>query len=106
MMKKFASLLVLLIAAAAVYLAVTPSPIDPVAWNPPPAPSMTGVLEPNDTLMKAELLGLGWDDYLDAGGVVIVEWADRFPEMLPTHARWYTLALQGEGREVTEAGKA
>ena len=40
MMKKFASLLVLLIAAAAVYLAVTPSPIDPVAWNPPPAPSM------------------------------------------------------------------
>lgn len=59
MMKKFASLLVLLIAAAAVYLAITPSPIDPVAWNPPPAPSMTGVLEPNDTLMKAELLGLG-----------------------------------------------
>lgn len=51
----------------------------------------------------AELLGLGWDDYLDAGGVVIVEWADRFPEMLPSHTRWYTLALQGEGREVNEA---
>ncbi len=59
MMKKLATLLVLLIAAAAVYLAITPSPIDPVAWNPPPAPPMTGVLEPNDTLMKAELLGLG-----------------------------------------------
>lgn len=75
MMKKFASLLVLLIAAAAVYLAITPSPIDPVAWNPPPAPSMTGVLEPNDTLMKAELLGLGQvkgpeDTAVDAQGRV------------------------------------
>ncbi|MED5609184.1 SMP-30/gluconolactonase/LRE family protein [Pseudomonas sp. JH-2] len=58
-MKKLATLLVLLVVAAAVYLAITPSPIDPVAWNPPPAPPMTGVLEPNDTLMKAELLGLG-----------------------------------------------
>ena len=75
MMKKFASLLVLLIAAAAVYLAITPSPIDPVAWNPPPAPPMTGVLEPNDTLMKAELLGLGQvkgpeDTAVDARGRV------------------------------------
>ncbi|MBB1609138.1 MULTISPECIES: SMP-30/gluconolactonase/LRE family protein [unclassified Pseudomonas] len=74
-MKKFASLLVLLIAAAAVYLAITPSPIDPVAWNPPPAPPMTGVLEPNDTLMKAELLGLGQvkgpeDTAVDAQGRV------------------------------------
>lgn len=75
MMKKLASLLVLLIAAAAVYLAITPSPIDPVAWNPPPAPPMTGVLEPNDTLMKAELLGLGQvkgpeDTAVDAQGRV------------------------------------
>lgn len=75
MMKKLASLLLLLIAAAAVYLAITPSPIDPVAWNPPPAPPMTGVLEPNDTLMKAELLGLGQvkgpeDTAVDARGRV------------------------------------
>lgn len=59
MTKKLASLLLLLVAALALYLAVTPSPIDPVAWTPPPAPKLTGVLEPNDTLMKAELLGLG-----------------------------------------------
>jgi len=25
----------------------------------------------------------GWDDYLDRGGVVLVEWASKFPEMLP-----------------------
>ncbi|SDI06782.1 Sugar lactone lactonase YvrE [Pseudomonas benzenivorans] len=58
-MKKLLGLLALVIAAAALYLAATPSPIEPLAWQAPPAPAMSGVLEPNDTLMKAELLGLG-----------------------------------------------
>jgi len=31
-----------------------------------------------------ELLHLGWDDYLDEGGIVIAEWAERFPELLPS----------------------
>lgn len=74
-MKKLLGLLVLLIAAMAIYLAVTPSPIDPLAWEAPPAPAMTGVLEPNDTLMKAELLGRGQlhgpeDTAVDAQGRV------------------------------------
>ncbi|MBD9499851.1 SMP-30/gluconolactonase/LRE family protein [Pseudomonas sp. PDM23] len=58
-MKKLLGLLVLLAVAVAVYLALTPSPIDPLAWTPPKAPPMTGVMEPNDTLMKAELLAQG-----------------------------------------------
>lgn len=58
-MKKLLGLVVLLVVALAVYLALTPSPIDPLAWTPPKAPAMTGVLEPNDTLMKAELLAQG-----------------------------------------------
>ncbi|KFX67781.1 gluconolactonase [Pseudomonas taeanensis MS-3] len=58
-MKKLLGLLALMIAAAAIYLAITPSPIDPLAWEAPKAPAMTGVLEPNDTLMKAQLLGKG-----------------------------------------------
>ncbi|CAD5107720.1 SMP-30/gluconolactonase/LRE family protein [Zestomonas carbonaria] len=58
-MKKLLGLVVLLLAAGAAYLAVTPSPIDPLAWDAPTAPTMTGVLEPNDTLMKAELLAKG-----------------------------------------------
>lgn len=74
-MKKLLGLLALVIAAAAPYLAVTPSPIEPLAWQAPPAPAMTGVLEPNDTLMKAELLGLGQvqgpeDTAVDAQGRV------------------------------------
>jgi YD repeat-containing protein len=74
-MKKLLGLLVLLIAAMAIYLAITPSPIDPLAWQAPPAPAMTGVLEPNDTLMKTELLGRGQlhgpeDTAVDAQGRV------------------------------------
>ena len=30
-----------------------------------------------------ELLDIGFDDYCAAHGVVIVEWADKFPELLP-----------------------
>eukprot|EP01031_Cornospumella_fuschlensis_P012202 gene12202-14919_t len=74
-MKKLLGLLVLLIAAAGIYLAITKSPIDPVAWDAPKAPPMTGVMEPNDTLMKAELLAKGQihgpeDTAVDAQGRV------------------------------------
>jgi YD repeat-containing protein len=74
-MKKLLGLLAALIAAVAIYLAVTPSPIDPLAWEAPVIPPMTGILEPNDTLMKAELLGRGQvhgpeDTAVDAQGLV------------------------------------
>lgn len=74
-MKKLLGLLVALIAAVAIYLVITPSPIDPLAWDAPASPAMTGVLEPNDTLMKAELLGRGQvhgpeDTAVDAQGQV------------------------------------
>ncbi|MCP1651101.1 SMP-30/gluconolactonase/LRE family protein [Pseudomonas nitroreducens] len=58
-MKKLLGLIALLVAVLAVYLDLTPSPIDPLAWTPAKAPPMTGVMEPNDTLMKAELLAQG-----------------------------------------------
>lgn len=74
-MKKLLGLLAIAIAGAAGYLAITPSPIDPLAWQPQPAPLMTGVLEPNDSLMKAELLAQGQihgpeDTAVDAQGRV------------------------------------
>lgn len=37
----------------------------------------------------AQVLTVGWDDIMDEPGVVIVEWADLFPELLPEHARWF-----------------
>ncbi|HVJ45108.1 MAG TPA: tRNA (adenosine(37)-N6)-threonylcarbamoyltransferase complex ATPase subunit type 1 TsaE [Luteolibacter sp.] len=33
-----------------------------------------------------ELIALGWDEYLEAGGVIVAEWADKFPDLLPPSA--------------------
>jgi len=30
-----------------------------------------------------EVLEIGWEDYLDRNGIVIVEWANKFPELFP-----------------------
>jgi tRNA threonylcarbamoyladenosine biosynthesis protein TsaE len=51
----------------------------------------------------AELPGIGWEDYLDADGIVIVEWADKFPEAIPPNARWFQFEITDDGaRTVTE----
>ena len=42
------------------------------------------------------LVGLGLDEYLFGDGVCVIEWADRFRELLPQHATWITLAVTGE----------
>ena len=41
------------------YLALVPGPVDAVAYRPPPAPPLTGVLTPNDQLKTADLIGVG-----------------------------------------------
>ncbi|RYD35711.1 MAG: tRNA (adenosine(37)-N6)-threonylcarbamoyltransferase complex ATPase subunit type 1 TsaE [Verrucomicrobiaceae bacterium] len=43
-----------------------------------------------------EVLGLGWDEYLEAGGLCLVEWADLFPALLPEGTAWWRLLLNGE----------
>jgi tRNA threonylcarbamoyladenosine biosynthesis protein TsaE len=45
----------------------------------------------------AELAALGWDETLDAMGVVVVEWADKFPEMMPANTIWLVFEIQAEG---------
>ena len=47
-----------------------------------------------------ELLALGWDEYLEAGGVVIAEWADKFPELLPPLTRWLSFSIEADGSRV------
>lgn len=44
-----------------------------------------------------ELLALGWDEYLDAGGVLIAEWGDRFPELLPQETTWLNFDIEADG---------
>ena len=38
-----------------------------------------------------DLFGIGWDDYLDRGGVCAVEWSERAAEVLPPETVWVTL---------------
>lgn len=52
----------------------------------------------------AQVLTVGWDDFLDEPGVVIVEWADLFPILLPAHTRWFYFdSLPSGERRVMEA---
>ncbi|MGI8955481.1 MAG: tRNA (adenosine(37)-N6)-threonylcarbamoyltransferase complex ATPase subunit type 1 TsaE [Chthoniobacterales bacterium] len=40
-----------------------------------------------------ELAEIGFDDYLDEGGVTVIEWADRFTQVLPERTRWIRLQI-------------
>jgi len=54
----------------------------------------------------AEVIGIGWDEFLTEPGVIIVEWADMFPDLLPPHTRWFQIEPQPDGsRTITESPK-
>jgi tRNA threonylcarbamoyladenosine biosynthesis protein TsaE len=45
---------------------------------------------------------LGLDDYLFGDGVSVIEWADRFPDLIPGQARWITFEIRsGSDRAIT-----
>jgi tRNA threonylcarbamoyladenosine biosynthesis protein TsaE len=44
-----------------------------------------------------ELLAMGWDEYLDQHGVVIAEWAGKFPELLPADSIWLEFRVLSDG---------
>jgi tRNA threonylcarbamoyladenosine biosynthesis protein TsaE len=48
-----------------------------------------------------ELLGIGLDEYMDGRAVLAIEWADKFPAMLPAAARWVRFTIgPGDRREI------
>ena len=47
-----------------------------------------------------ELIALGWDELLDAGGVIIAEWADKFPELLPVPTIWLGISIEADGSRI------
>ncbi|MEO8353909.1 MAG: tRNA (adenosine(37)-N6)-threonylcarbamoyltransferase complex ATPase subunit type 1 TsaE [Chthoniobacteraceae bacterium] len=55
----------------------------------------------------SELFDLGFDAYVEQyGGVTLVEWADKFPELLPARTRWFELRfLEGDQREIIERAR-
>jgi len=51
---------------------------------------------------EGELLDLGWDEFLDEG-VVVAEWADRFPRLMPRDCLWLELGILGNGGRIVTA---
>ncbi|MBR5184997.1 MAG: tRNA (adenosine(37)-N6)-threonylcarbamoyltransferase complex ATPase subunit type 1 TsaE [Akkermansia sp.] len=88
------------------------------AGNPAASPTFSLVHEHDDgTLpvahfdfyrMKSpqEAIGIGWDEYLESGRILLVEWADRFDgELMPADTLWLVLRHTGENtRTVTLVG--
>ena len=55
---------------------------------------------------KKELIGIDYEEYLKADGVVVIEWADRIPQAIPAHALWIMLRyLKSEHREIALRGQ-
>ncbi len=53
------------------------------------------------------VLRLGFDEYAAGDGVCLIEWADRFPELLPNGAITIAIETRSEGeRLITEAPAA
>lgn len=56
---------------------------------------------------EQELIDLGWDEYLDQAAIVICEWADLFPHLMPENTKWLEIRHQPDGsRTVVERGAA
>lgn len=49
-----------------------------------------------------ELVRLGWDEYLDEEGVILVEWADKFPELLPDSTIELQFSIEENGRHTVK----
>jgi tRNA threonylcarbamoyladenosine biosynthesis protein TsaE len=47
---------------------------------------------------------LGFDDYLFGDGVSLIEWADRFSGVIPSHAKWLSFELRDENTRVITEG--
>ena len=54
---------------------------------------------------RQALKRLAVEDYFFGDGVSIIEWADRFPEFVPEHARWIVFEIKSENqRAITLQG--
>lgn len=50
---------------------------------------------------STEALKIGLEEYLEAGGVIVIEWADKFAELVPDGAQWiHFYHCEPESREI------
>ncbi len=56
---------------------------------------------------EEELFDIGWEDYLDRGGVCAVEWSELFPDLLPPETITVTITRREDNedwRQITIEG--
>lgn len=51
------------------------------------------------------VLRLGFDDYIFGDGVSLIEWADRYPNLIPKEARWLSFEVNGENTRMIREGR-
>ena len=49
---------------------------------------------------ETEVLGLGFDDLLDREAVMLIEWGERFPAIMPPDRYEVRLNIKGDAREI------
>ncbi|MDC0048838.1 tRNA (adenosine(37)-N6)-threonylcarbamoyltransferase complex ATPase subunit type 1 TsaE [Verrucomicrobia bacterium] len=49
-----------------------------------------------------ELIGIGWEDYTESDGICIIEWADKFPEIIPKIAIWIKFDIKDNGSRIIQ----
>jgi tRNA threonylcarbamoyladenosine biosynthesis protein TsaE len=52
-----------------------------------------------------ELDRIGWDEYLDEEGIVVVEWAEKFPDFLPSAAVRLRFSLNPDGSRLVAVSR-
>lgn len=54
---------------------------------------------------REAVLRIGFDDYVFGEGVSLIEWADRYADLIPQEAKWLSFELKGENTRVIREGK-
>lgn len=55
---------------------------------------------------EKEAADLGLEEYVQGGGITVIEWADRIPSLLPDEILWIKIEYAGENsRRIEIAGK-
>ena len=49
---------------------------------------------------RESALQLGLEDYFFSDGVSVIEWADRFQDLIPAQARWISLEIKSERQRI------
>ena len=53
---------------------------------------------------REALSRIGFDDYIFGDGVSLIEWADRYSSLIPSHAKWLSFELRDENTRVITEG--